>query len=112
MAGFVIDIYVGFLYRWLVLLWRGVASERWPIVIGMIVRCHFEEHGVGGDYAVLQYKYKVDFERFQGAIRKPYIYPIYADAFVRHHAADSELRIRVDPKDPTSSFPILSRDAS
>jgi hypothetical protein len=108
MAGFVIDIYVGFLFRWLVLLWRYVASGKWPIVTGTIVRCHFEEHGVGGDYVVLQYKYKVEFERFKGAIRKPFVYSNYADGFVRHHSGGSELKIRVDPKNPARSFPIIN----
>ena len=107
MAGFVIDIFIGFTLRWLVLLWRGVASGKWPTVAGTIIRCEFEKHGYGGDYVVLRYKYKVDFERFQGAIKKPYIYPNYADAFVRHHPADGELRVHVDPNDPTRSFPIL-----
>lgn len=108
MAGFVIDIYVGFLCRGLVLLWRNVASEKWPTVAGTIVRCHFEKHGYGGDYVVLQYKYKVEYERFQGAIKKPFMYSNYADAFVRRHPADSELRVRVDPKGPTRSFPVIS----
>jgi hypothetical protein len=108
MAGFVIDIYIGFMFRWFVLLWRNVESSKWPTLAGTIVHCHFEKRGYGGDYVVLQYKYKADFERFQGAIKKPYIYPNYADAFVRHHRPDSELRVRVDPKDPTRSFPNLS----
>jgi hypothetical protein len=108
MAGFVIDIFIGFIFRWFVLFWRNVESGKWPAVAGTIVRCHFEKHGYGGDYVVLQYKYKADFERFQGAIKKPYIYPNYADAFVRKHPADSELKIRVAPKDPTRSFPVIS----
>jgi Protein of unknown function (DUF3592) len=108
MAGFVIDIFIGFILRWLVLLWRDVASDKWPTVAGTIVRCHFEKRGYGGDYVVLHYKYKEKFERFQGTIKKPFIYPNYAEAFVRHYPPDSELRVRVHPKDPTRSFPILS----
>lgn len=107
MAGFVIDIYIGFLVRWLVLVWRKMESSKWPTVSGTIISCHFEEHGYGGDYVVLRYKYKSDWERFQGVIRKPFIYDNYADAFVRHHPEDSELRVRVDPKNPTRSFPVL-----
>jgi hypothetical protein len=108
MAGFVIDIFIGFIFRWLVMVWRKVGSNKWPTVAGTIVRCRFEKRGYGGDYVVLQYKYKANFERFQGAIKKPYIYRNYADAFVRHHPPDSELRVRVDPKSPTRSFPVLS----
>jgi hypothetical protein len=108
MAGFVIDIFIGFILRWLVLLRRDVASDKWPTVAGTIVRCHFEKRGYGGDYVVLQYKYKADFERFKGAIKKPFIYPNYADAFVRRHPADSELIVHVDPKAPARSFPDLN----
>ena len=107
MAGLVIDIYIGFFVRWIVIVWRQAASYKWPTVAGTIVRCHFEEHGYGGDFVVLHYKYKEKFERFHGEMKKPYIYPNYAEAFVRHHPADSELRIRVNPKDPTRSFPIV-----
>jgi len=109
MGGLVIDIYIGFMVRWLILFWRAEASRGWPTVAGSIVRCYFEECGVGGDYVILQYKYKASFERHRGEIRKPYIYPNYADAFVRHHSEDTEIKIRVNPKDPTRSFPIIGR---
>ena len=107
MAGFVVDILIGFVFRWLILIWRKVVSRKWPTVSGAIVSCHFEKRGYGGDYVVLQYKYKADFERYRGVIKKPFLYPNYADAFVRHHPADSELRVCVDPKDLARSFPIL-----
>ena len=108
MAGFVIDIYIGFIVRWMIILWRKSVSYKWPTVSGTIVRCQFEKHGYGGDYVVLQYKYKADLERFHGVMKKPFLYPNYADAFVRHHPADGELRIHVDPKTPTRSFPVLN----
>jgi hypothetical protein len=108
MAGFVIDIWIGFLVRWGILFWRNPESRNWPTVSGAIVRCHFETHGYGGDYVVLDYKYKVEVERFQGSLHKPYIYPNYAAAFVRHHLPESNLRIRVNPKDPNRSFPVFN----
>jgi hypothetical protein len=107
MAGLVIDIYLGFILRWMVILWRKAGSHQWPAVAGTVVRCHFEKHGYGGDYVVLQYKYKVDLERFHGSLKRPYIYPNYADAFVRHHPADMELRVHVNPQIPAQSFPVL-----
>jgi hypothetical protein len=109
MSGFVIDIFIGFMVRWLVICWRNFASRSWPTVSGTIVRCYFEKCGYGGSYVVLQYKYKANFERYRGEIRRPYIYPNYADAFVRHHSEDTEVEIHVDPKDPTRSFPILGQ---
>jgi len=108
MGGLVVDIFVGFFARWVINVVRGLASRDWPSVKGTVVRCHFEEHGYGGDYVVLHYRYKVDWERCHGEMKKPYMHPNYAEAFVRHHPAGSELRIRVDPKDPTRSFPVLA----
>ena len=108
MAGLVIDIYIGFIVRWTIILWRKAGSQQWPTVAGRVVRCHYEGHGYGGSYVVLQYKYKADLERFHGVMKKPFLYPNYADAFVRHHPADGELRIHVDPKTPTRSFPVLN----
>lgn len=107
MGGLIIDIYIGFIVRWIVILWRKADSSQWPTVVGTVVRCHFEKRGYGGNYVVLQYKYKVESERFQGLVNKPYIYPNYADAFVRHHPADMKLRIHVDSKTPARSFPVL-----
>jgi len=107
MAGFVIDIYIGFIARWMIVLWRKANSRQWPTVAGTIVHCSFEKHGYGGDYVVLQYKYNVDSGRFQGTLKKPHIYPNYADAFVRHHPADMELMSRVNPQNSAQSFPVL-----
>ena len=105
MGGLVIDIYLGFLVRWIVLAFRKVESAEWPVTAGTIVDCHYEQSGWGGDFVVLRYKYKANFERFEGEIRKPYIMDNYADAFVRHHPADDEIKVRVNPKDSTMSFP-------
>ncbi len=107
MAGLVIDLYIGFLVRWVILFWRRAASRKWPAVAGTVIRCHFEKAGYGGDFVVLRYKYKMDWERYQGEIRKPYMYPNYAEAFVRHHAGDSALMVRSDPRNPQQSFPVL-----
>jgi hypothetical protein len=107
MAGLVIDIYIGFIIRWGNVLWRKVQSRQWPTAFGRVIRCHFEKQGHGGSYVVLQYRYKVDSEWLSGVLKKPYIYPNYADAFVRHHPADMELKIRINPQLPEQSYPVL-----
>ncbi|MGD0729793.1 MAG: DUF3592 domain-containing protein [Terracidiphilus sp.] len=107
MGGLVIDIYIGFVVRRVIILWRKANSRQWPAVSGRVVHCQFEEPGYGGDYAVLQYEYKLDSKLYQGVLKRPYIYPNYADAFVRHHPADMELRIHVNPRNSAQSFPVL-----
>ena len=108
MAGFVIDIFVGFVVRWLIILWRKKVSRNWPTLKGTVARCKFEKHGYGGDYVVLEYRYTVESGDFQGVIKKPYLYSNFAEAFVRHYPVDRELRIRVNPAKPTQTFPVLN----
>jgi hypothetical protein len=107
MAGLVIDIFVAFVVRWMIILWRNARSHGWATVSGSVVRCHLEKPGYGCDYVVLHYKYKMNFERYHGSIKKPYIYENYAEAYIRHHPSGSELRIRVDRNDPTRSVPVV-----
>jgi|ERR1035438_648604 hypothetical protein len=107
MAGLVIDIYVAFIVRWIIIYWRNARSHGWPTVTGSVVRCRLERPGYGCDYVVLEYKYKMNFERYHGSIKKPYIYENYAEAYVRHLLADRELGIRVDPNDPNRSVPVI-----
>jgi hypothetical protein len=83
MAGLVLDIFVAFLVRWIVIYRRKARSHRWPNVTGTVVRCHLEKPGYGCMYAVLRYKYRMNFERNQGLIKKPYIYENYAEAYTR-----------------------------
>ena len=59
-------------------------------------------------YVAIEYKYKSNFERYQGVFNKPYAYATnYAEAYARHHPPGSDLRVRVNPKDPTRSFPVF-----
>ena len=56
MAGFVLDLYIGFLIRWVILAWRDALSYKWPAVSATVISCHFERAGFGGDFVVLRYK--------------------------------------------------------
>lgn len=107
MAGFVLDIFVAFIVRWVVIFWRKAGSHRWPTVTGSVVRCHMEKPGIGCMYVVLSYKFKMNLERYHGSIKKPYIYANYAEAYTRRFQAGSELEIQVNPIDPTRSCPLI-----
>jgi hypothetical protein len=106
--GWFFDVFVAYLARGIVILWRGGASRNWPTVSGAIVRSHLEKPFYGCMYAVVEYKYKVNWERHRGVCNKPYFYfANCADADVRHNPAGTELRVRVAPKNPARSFPKL-----
>jgi hypothetical protein len=107
MAGWVLDIYVAFIVRWIIMYWRKVGSGGWPTVTGTVVHCQLEKPGYGCVYVVLHYKYKMNFERYHGFIKKPYVYDHYAEAYIRHFIADSELRLHVNPNNSTQSFPVI-----
>ena len=107
MAGLVIDIFVAFFVRWAIFCWRKAISHKWPTVTGSVVICNLEKPGYGCPDVVLHYKYKINFERFQGVIKKPYIYDNYAEAYTRRFPGDSKLRIHVDPCIPARSFPAI-----
>jgi hypothetical protein len=49
MAGFVIDTFIGFIVRWMIILWRKAVSGKWPTVAGTVVHCQFEKHGYSGN---------------------------------------------------------------
>jgi len=108
MAGFVIDIIIGFFVRWIILLSRDGKSRNWPTVAGLVVTSYFEKPGYGGSYVLIHYEYKLDGECFDGEIKKPYFYENYANAFARNHPADSALRVRVNPEHTEQSFPELA----
>lgn len=108
MGGLVLDIIVAWVGRWIIVFWRYILSRNWPVVSGTVVRSHFEKPGYGCMYVVFEYKYKANWERYRGELRKPYVNATnYAEAYVRHHSPGSELMVRVDPKIPTRSFPIF-----
>ena len=107
MAGLVIDIFVAFIVRWAIIYLRKAISHKWPTVTGSVVSCNLEKPGYGCPYVVLHYKYKMNFERFQGVFKKPYIYDNYAEAYIRRLPGDRELKIHVDPYNSARSFPAI-----
>jgi hypothetical protein len=108
MGGLVIDIFVAFVVRWAIVFGCRAASRDWPTVSGTVVRCHLEKPGFGCMYVAVQYKYKFSSERHDGVLNKPYFSATNdAEAYVRHHPGGSQLTVRVDPKNPTRSFPVL-----
>jgi hypothetical protein len=107
MAGLVLDIYVAFFVRWVIMHWRNVGSHGWPTLAGTVVRCHLEKPGFGCTHVVLDYKYKMNFEHYSGCIKKPFINDNYAEAYMRRFPADRELRLHVCPNESARSFPVL-----
>jgi hypothetical protein len=103
MGGLVIDIYIGFLIRAAILLWRKAASREWLVITGTVRASSFEQ-GYGGDYALIRYQYKTSGERHEGVIKKPYLSRNYGEAYVRRFPAGCEVPIRVNSNDRSKSM--------
>jgi hypothetical protein len=104
MAGFVIDIYIAFIIRALIVLWRAWESRDWPVITGTIRTSSYERPGYGCDYALICYQYKTTGERYEGILKKPYLFRNYGEAFVRRFPGGSEVAIRMNPHDQAKSM--------
>ena len=108
MAGLVIDIYIAFIIRALMILWQKAQSRKWPVITGTIRASSFERPGYGCDYAQIRYQYKTSGERYEGVLKKPYLFRNYGEAFVRHLPAGSTVEIWINPRNPAKSMLVRS----
>jgi hypothetical protein len=104
MAGFVIDIYIAFIIRALVIVWRKVESRKWPVITGTICASSFERPGYGCNYALIRYQYKTSGERYEAVLKKPFIFSNYGEAYVRRFPTGSEAPIRMNPNNRAKSL--------
>jgi hypothetical protein len=103
MGGFVIDIFVAFVGRVTINLWRVFKARKWPVVKGRVIRRSLEEPGYGCEFVELKYNYKWEGERNEGVFREPFLFR-HSKAFDQA-TADSEISVRVNPEDPEKSIP-------
>ncbi len=104
MPGLIVDSYIAFLIRALIIAWRKSKSRNWPVVTGTILGSRFERAAYGWDFAEIRYRYGTSGN--EGCIRKPFLSRDNGEAFVRHFPAGAEIAIRVNPGDRTKSFPV------
>ena len=98
MAGFVIDIYIGFVVRWLSLVWRKTASGKWPTVAGTIVRCHFEKSRLRRRLCGAQLQIQSGLRALSRRDEKAVYVCQLRRGLCAPSSSGQELRIHVDPK--------------
>jgi hypothetical protein len=103
MGGLVIDIFIAFVVRVIINLWRVHQARKWNITSGRVTSRSLQEPGYGCDFVELKYRYKWDGERYTGVFREPYMFR-HSKTFDQA-GADSEISIRVNPEDPSKSIP-------
>jgi len=109
MGGLVLDIYVEYIFRQVVLLIRIVRSRNWPVMKATVTTSNCPVAGYGCDVAEVCYKYRVDGELYTGSDRKPFIIHNSAEIFVNNSVpVGADLVVRLKPDDPSTSI-VLER---
>jgi|SRR6185437_2183247 len=105
MGGLVLDIYIAFAIRWLILLWRKRKSRKWPPVTGAArASSYVRSGGFGCAYADIPYEYAASGERYEGVLKKPFIDSQLGQAYVSYFSDGREVQIRVNPQNPSQSM--------
>jgi uncharacterized protein DUF3592 len=102
MGGLVIDIWIAFLIRSGMNVWKELVSARWTECKGTITDYNYVDSDIGCDYGKYHYAYSVNDEVFQGIYTDPYFMSRSEKARVSNSVGAS-VRIMVNPRDPTKS---------
>ena len=102
MAGFVIDIWIAFLFRTAMNAWKRLVSVSWIESNGEITGFNYVQPLIGCDYGEYHYTYFVSDVVFEGA----YIDPYFVSRSKEAQSSDSvgtTVRLLVNPRNPARS---------
>jgi hypothetical protein len=97
MGGLVIDIYVEFIFRAVVLLFRTHRAKSWPVVQAEVTATHHRPGGYGCDVVDVTYQYRVEEELHTGMHEKPFLWDSTAQEYMEQHSPGRALLVRVRP---------------
>src|SRR2546422_3162328 len=104
MGGLVIDIYVEFLYRFVMGLLKRRGSGNWPEVKAEVMSSECPKAGYGCDVAEIYYKYRVNGELYTGIHEKGFIFHSSGENYASEFHLGREITIRVKPGEPSISI--------
>jgi len=104
MGGLVIDIFVEFLFRFVVRQLQAQGTKSWPVVKAKVTGTHYRPGGFGCTVLKMTYQYKFAGKRYAGTDAKPFLWTSSAREYYERHAGGSELLVRVKPGNPESSI--------
>lgn len=96
---------IEFFMREMVNLARRTGSSRWPISTGIVFKSEARESFWGCYVVSVHYRYRSANSRFEGIHKQPFVYPNYANAYLRRFPGGSEFVVRIDPKHQSHSVP-------
>jgi hypothetical protein len=104
MGGLVIDIYVEFLYRFVVSLSKRRASANRPKVGAEVTSSQCRRAGYGCAVAEIYYKYRANVELHTGIHEKGFIFHNSGENYASDFDLGRAISIRVNPEDPSTSI--------
>lgn len=104
--GFVIDIFVAFLFRVCANWFQRIRSRNWPTVTAKVHRAHVERHGYGCHVVRIPYSYRVDGKRYAATHGQPLLFGSGND-WVQDFPAGKEIEVRYKPDDASRSVALV-----
>ena len=109
MGGWFVDIYVEYLFRIMVRLFKTCGKGTWPVVEGTVTDSDCPASALGCPVAEIYYKYVVAGELYTGIHEKAFILLSSAEHYAHQLAAGAHLKVRLDPTSAAISV-VLDRD--
>jgi hypothetical protein len=105
MGGLLLDVWIEFVIRIAINLYRRATSRSWTVVRARVTGGYSERGSTAGsELAIVNYRYKVEGELFTGKHKEPFLLSGRLDDYVSLFPADGECWVRVSPADPSRSF--------
>jgi hypothetical protein len=101
--GDILFYFMEYLFRVTVRLIRRRTSNNWPVAKAFVSGSAFSKGGPGCYIAKVDYLYRVGNERFQGTNKKPFIFHVSGEVYIKDFVMGKEFTVRVKPGDPTIS---------
>jgi len=104
MGGFVIDIFLVYLFRILLSTWRRVGASSWEMLTATVAEASCPMMPLGCPVAEIVYLYVVTGETYSGIASIPFIWQSSAELYAKLHCTGTPIQIRVDPTEPKEPF--------
>jgi hypothetical protein len=109
MGGLFLDIYVEFIVRVIIRLFKAWGAKSWPVVQAKVKSTHCRPGGFGCAVADIAYTYRVDGELYMGSDANPFVWTSSAKDYLENYPRDTELPVRVKPGSPDFAV-LLQKD--
>lgn len=110
MGGLVADVFLEWLFRIFVRLFRLINSRDWPIRTATVLYAECTNvAALGCEIATLHYDYTVNGKKYSGAYEKPFIFHSSGVDYANQFAKGAQFKLRVKPGKPEVSVPFDER---